>query len=261
MRGIGAEQPDVLLEIGPHTTLSGLARRALRGVRALPSLRRGTGLGALWGAVAGLHCAGADVVWETLLAGSGGRRIPLPGYRFQHQDHWTGPEPTALSTGTPASKGAEVVQQEAAVARVLRSIVEATARHLGEDPSVIAGDANFFDLGADSLQMISVLRELEQEHQVKVTMRQLLEETGTPRRLAEFIVARMPEAGTGAAEGAGSGPGRRSRSLPHRNHPPPPSPAPWSPRPPEPRLPSTRPERSWKTWPTRSSRCPGYSSR
>ncbi|CAM5745001.1 Phthiocerol/phenolphthiocerol synthesis polyketide synthase type I PpsE [Streptomyces afghaniensis] len=207
LRGIGAEQPDVLLEIGPHTTLSGLARRALRGVRALPSLRRGTGLGALWGAVAGLHCAGADVVWETLLAGSGGRRIPLPGYRFQHQDHWTGPEPTALSTGTPASKGAEVVQQEAAVARVLRSIVEATARHLGEDPSVIAGDANFFDLGADSLQMISVLRELEQEHQVKVTMRQLLEETGTPRRLAEFIVARMPEAGTGAAEGAGERPG------------------------------------------------------
>ncbi|MFH8662957.1 type I polyketide synthase [Streptomyces afghaniensis] len=201
LRAIGAEQPDVLLEIGPHTILSGLARRALPGVRALPSLRRGTGIGALWGAAAGLHCAGADVAWETLLAGSGGRRIPLPGYRFQHQDHWTGPEPTALSTGTPASKGAEVVQQEAAVARVLHSIVAATARHLGEDPSVIAGDANFFDLGADSLQMISVLRELEQEHQVKVTMRQLLEETGTPRRLAEFIVARMPEAVAGSAEG------------------------------------------------------------
>ncbi|WP_086559655.1 type I polyketide synthase, partial [Streptomyces africanus] len=207
LRGIGAGQPDVLLEIGPHTTLSGLARRALPGVRALPSLRRGTGLGALWGAAAGLHCAGADIAWETLLAGSGGRRVPLPGYRFQHQDYWTGPEPTALSTGTPASKGAEVVQQEAAVARVLHSIVETTARHLGEDPSVIVGDANFFDLGADSLQMISVLRELEQEHQVKVTMRQLLEETGTPRRLAEFIVARMPDAGTGAAEGAGERPG------------------------------------------------------
>ncbi|WDV49080.1 acyltransferase domain-containing protein [Streptomyces coeruleorubidus] len=203
LHGIGAEQPDVLLEIGPHTTLSGLARRALPDVRALPSLRRGTGLGALWGAAAGLHCAGADVAWETLLAGSGGRRIPLPGYRFQHQDHWTGPEPTALNRGTSASKGAEVVQQEAAVARVLHSIVDATARHLGGDPSAIVGDANFFELGADSLQMISVLRELEQEHQVKVTMRQLLEETGTPRRLAEFIVARMPNAGTGSAEAVG----------------------------------------------------------
>ncbi|KUL21218.1 type I polyketide synthase [Streptomyces regalis] len=194
LRGIGAQQPDVLLEIGPHTTLSGLARRALPDLRSLPSLRRGTGLGSLWGAAAGLHCAGADVDWRVLLAGSGGRRVPLPGYRFQHKDYWTGPAPTALSTGRSAREGAEVVQQEAAVARVLHSIVEATARHLGEDPSAIVGDASFFDLGADSLQMISVLRELEQEHQVKVTMRQLFEETGTPRRLAEFIVARMPDA-------------------------------------------------------------------
>lgn len=192
LRGIGAQRPDVLLEIGPHTTLGGLARRALPEVRALPSLRRGAGLGAIWGAAAGLHCAGADLDWRVLLAGSGGRRIALPGYRFQHKDHWTGPELTARSTGTSAREEVEVVQQEAAVGSVLHSIVEATARHLGEDPSAIVGDATFFDLGADSLQMISVLRELEQEHQVKVTMRQLFEETGTPRRLAEFIAARRP---------------------------------------------------------------------
>ncbi|GGX29072.1 type I polyketide synthase [Streptomyces lomondensis] len=204
LRGIGGQRPDILLEIGPHTTLSGLARRALPDVRALPSLRRGTGLGTLWGAAGALHCAGADLAWEPLLAGSGGRRVPLPGYRFQHQDHWTGPEPAVLSTGTPARKGTVVVQQEAAVARVRHTIVEATARHLGADPSAIAGDANFFDLGADSLQMISVLRELEQQHQVRVTMRQLFEETGTPQRLAEFIVARMPDTtGTAPAEPAG----------------------------------------------------------
>ncbi|MGW5471203.1 type I polyketide synthase, partial [Streptomyces chartreusis] len=192
LHGIAAQQPDVLLEIGPHTTLSGLARRALPGVASLPSLRRGAGLGALWGAAAGLHCAGADIDWRVPLAGSGGRRVPLPGYRFQHKDHWTGPRSAARSTGTAAREGAEVVQQDAAVTHVLHSIVRTTARHLGEEPSAILGDATFFDLGADSLQMISVLRELEQEHQVKVTMRQLFEETGTPRRLAEFMVARMP---------------------------------------------------------------------
>ncbi|MFF8669995.1 type I polyketide synthase [Streptomyces sp. NPDC015242] len=211
---LGAQRPDLLLEIGPHTTLSGLARRALPGVVAVPSLRRGTPLGTLWGAAAALHCAGADLGWETLLAGSGGRRVPLPGYRFQHQDHWTGPEPTALGTETAATaataarapraareprRGTDVVQQEAAVARILHSIVEATARHLGGDPSAIDSDADFFDLGADSLQMISVLRELEQLHQVKVTMRQLFEETGTPRRLAEFIAARTPDAGQAPA--------------------------------------------------------------
>ncbi|MFI6376039.1 type I polyketide synthase [Streptomyces sp. NPDC050546] len=226
LRGIGAESPGVLLEIGPHTTLSGLARRALPDVPALPSLRRGSGLGALWGAAAGLHCAGADIGWDALLAGSGGRRVPLPGYRFQHRNHWMGHRSTPLSKRTSARKGTEVVQQEAAVARVLQSIVEATARHLGADPSAIVGDANFFDLGADSLQMISVLRELEQAHHVKVTMRQLLEETGTPRRLAEFIVAHMPEP-TGTAPTGSPAP----RAEPVRPVAPAPAPEPAPPAP------------------------------
>ncbi|MGK5543448.1 type I polyketide synthase [Streptomyces sp. URMC 127] len=192
LRTVGAQKPAAVVEIGPHTTLSGLARRALPQVPALPSLRRGTGLGALWGAAAGLHCAGADLDWRPLLAGCGGRRIPLPGYRFQHKDYWTGPELTAVRTGTPATDGATVVQHQAAVERVLRSIVESAARHLGHDPDAITGETSFFDLGADSLQMISALRELEQEFRVKVSMRELFEETGTPRRLAELITARMP---------------------------------------------------------------------
>lgn len=213
LRGLAGQQPGLLLEIGPHTTLSGLARRALPGVPAVPSLRRGAALDTLWGAAAALHCAGADLRWETLLAGSGGRRVPLPGYRFQHQDHWTGPRPAAPGTGTAARtaravrRGTDVVQQEAVVARVLHSIVEATARHLGGDPSAIDNDANFFDLGADSLQMISVLRELEQQHRVKVTMRQLLEETGTPRRLAEFIAARTPDGGAEPPQSGAERPG------------------------------------------------------
>ncbi|MET9415306.1 phosphopantetheine-binding protein, partial [Streptomyces klenkii] len=163
------------------------------------SLRRGSGLGALWAAAAGLHCAGADLDWRPLLAGCGGRRIPLPGYRFQHKDYWTGPELTAVRTGTPATDGATVVQHQAAVERVVRSIVESAARHLGHDPDAITGETSFFDLGADSLQMISALRELEQEYEVKVSMRELFEETGTPLRLAELIVSRMPGEAAGAA--------------------------------------------------------------
>ncbi|WP_367136606.1 MULTISPECIES: type I polyketide synthase [Streptomyces] len=199
LRTVGAQTPAAVVEIGPHTTLSGLARRALPDARALPSLRRGSGLGALWAAAAGLHCAGADLDWRPLLAGCGGRRIPLPGYRFQHKDYWTGPELTAVRTGTPATDGATVVQHQAAVERVVRSIVESAARHLGHDPDAITGETSFFDLGADSLQMISALRELEQEYEVKVSMRELFEETGTPLRLAELIVSRMPGEAAGAA--------------------------------------------------------------
>ncbi|MFD0384839.1 acyl carrier protein [Streptomyces stramineus] len=84
-----------------------------------------------------------------------------------------------------------MAQHEAAVERILRSIVELTARYLSHDPETITGETSFFDLGADSLQMISVLRELEQEYSVKVAMRELFEETGTPRQLAVLIAGRM----------------------------------------------------------------------
>ncbi|MFD4632555.1 type I polyketide synthase [Streptomyces sp. NPDC058284] len=196
--GVGA-----LVEIGPHTTLSGLARRAVPGRAAHPSLRRGAGLEPLWDAVAGLYRAGAPVDWRPFMGGAG-RRIPLPGYRFQHKDYWTGPENHLPRSEQPvhvraARDGAEVAQDEAAVERVLQHIIKVTAKHLSYDTSEIAEEASFFDLGADSLQMIGVLRELEEEHQVKVSMRELFEEAGSAKGLALVIVGKM---GGGVASAA-----------------------------------------------------------
>ncbi|UFQ15313.1 MULTISPECIES: type I polyketide synthase [Streptomyces] len=183
-----------LLELGPHTTLSGLARRALPDRAAYPTLRRGAGLTPLWDAAAGLHRAGAPVDWRAFMGGAG-RRVPLPGYRFQHKDYWTGPENHLPRPAQPARDGAEVAQDEAAVERVLQHIIKVTAQHLSYDTSEIAEDASFFDLGADSLQMIGVLRELEEEHRVKVSMRELFEEAGSARGLALIIVRKMGGAG------------------------------------------------------------------
>ncbi|WP_448322284.1 phosphopantetheine-binding protein [Streptomyces sp. CO7] len=87
---------------------------------------------------------------------------------------------------------AEQVQREALVERILEAVVESTSRNFGEDPSAVKGDTTFFDLGADSLQMINVLRELEKEFEVKITMRELFEETGTPRLLARLMAERAP---------------------------------------------------------------------
>ncbi|UED87913.1 type I polyketide synthase [Streptomyces profundus] len=206
----------VLLEIGPGSTLSNLARGALPpGARAIPSLRRGARLTALFGAAAALHRAGADVRWEPFLAGTGGRRVPLPGYRFQHRSHWIGapprppapPAPPATArlertmttdSTTTAPLGWPAPAAEAGPAGgggpVLEGILGVLARSLGEDPASVPADATFFELGADSLLMINVLREIEQEHQVRVTMRELFEETGTPRLLAGLIATRLPAA-------------------------------------------------------------------
>ncbi len=174
----------VLLEAGPHTTLSALARRELPGVRAVATLRRGAGLDPLWAAAAELHCAGAEPDWSYLLDGCDGGRIRLPGYRFQHKTYWTGPEPV-IDENTP-----ELEQNMASADGVLRRVIELTARHLGFAPDQITAETSFFDLGADSLQTINVLRELEQEYQVKVAMRELFEEASTPGLLAALIAQR-----------------------------------------------------------------------
>ncbi|WP_055536333.1 type I polyketide synthase, partial [Streptomyces alboniger] len=183
-----------VLELGPHSTLSGHARRALPNRAVHPTLRRGAGLEPLWDAAAGLYGAGAPVDWRAFMGGAG-RRIPLPGYRFQHKDYWTGPENHLPRPAQPARDGAEVAaevaQDEAAVERVLQHIIKVTAKHLSYDTSEIAEDASFFDLGADSLQMIGVLRELEEEHRVKVSMRELFEEAGSAKGLALIIVGKM----------------------------------------------------------------------
>ncbi|MGK5632869.1 acyltransferase domain-containing protein, partial [Streptomyces sp. URMC 123] len=225
LRGLGSLGLSALVELGPHTTLSGIARRALPDLPAVPTLRRGAGLAPLWEAAARLHCAGAELDWQTLLEGCGGRRIPLPGYRFRREKYWTGPEPSFDTPRKPPEPGAPweprgpreprerakrakdeeqvtqdttAVDRATAIERVLRHVVEAAGRYLGYGEGEIAGDTSFFDLGADSLQMINVLRELEQAYDVKIGMRELFEEATTPGALAELIVGRM--AGPGPAE-------------------------------------------------------------
>jgi acyl transferase domain-containing protein len=190
LRTLGDGDVAALLEIGPGATFGTLARPALPGTPILTTSRSGAGLDPMWAAAAALHCAGADIDWSVLLEGCGGGRIALPGYRFQHKYHWTGPESSIEVPGTTPLTETAMKQSSTSVDGILRQITELTARHLRYEAQEITADGPFFDLGADSLQMINILRELEQEHQVKVTMRELFEEANTPRLLAELIAGR-----------------------------------------------------------------------
>lgn len=89
----------VLLEVGPGSTLSRLARQqANDDCRIVTSLPDAAGtadaanhallaFGQLW-------LAGIDVRWEALDNGSPRRRVGLPGYHFERQSYWIAP-PTA----------------------------------------------------------------------------------------------------------------------------------------------------------------------
>ena len=74
--------------------------------------------------------------------------------------------------------------------QVLGRVTELTVRHIGCDPAEMRPGTPFVELGADSLQMINMVRELEREYSVKVGLRELFEQAGTPALLAALVAER-----------------------------------------------------------------------
>lgn len=85
---------------------------------------------------------------------------------------------------------------------VLDRVLELTAHHLGHRPDEVAADRTFVGLGADSLQLIGMVRQLEAEFGTEISMREVLEEAGTPRLAAALIAGRAAPATTPAAAAA-----------------------------------------------------------
>jgi acyl transferase domain-containing protein len=90
-----ADPARVLLEVGPGSTLSTLARqhpRASAGQVILQTMRRASEARpdavALLGALGSLWASGVTVDWPAYHAGSRRLRVPLPTYPFERQRHW-----------------------------------------------------------------------------------------------------------------------------------------------------------------------------
>ncbi|WP_103509999.1 type I polyketide synthase [Streptomyces sp. SM13] len=183
-----------LLELGPSAVLTGMVRRSLPDAVCVPTRQ--------WErAVAALHCAGAGVDWAALLDGCGGRRVRLPTYPFQRRSHWRGPAPcTPQAPVAPPTPRTPLTEDRMTEQAVLDRVLELTARHLGHRPDEVAADRTFVGLGADSLQLIGMVRQLEAEFGTEISMREILEEAGTPRLTAELIAGRRAPAISASAE-------------------------------------------------------------
>ncbi|MET9466757.1 beta-ketoacyl synthase N-terminal-like domain-containing protein [Streptomyces sp. NPDC006544] len=198
----------VLVELGHGAPLSALAHRAVPGTPCLPTQQQGSGPDGLWAAVAGLHCAGAGIDWTALLDGCAGRRIPLPTYPFQHRSYWTGPPPhpgpaaRSGSTADPAHENEGSMEDGMTEQDVLERVRELTARHLGYAVDEVGAGQTFIGLGADSLQLIGLLRQLEGEFGVRIAVRDVLEDAGTPELTARLIASRRGAAAPAAPASA-----------------------------------------------------------
>ncbi|MFI5801324.1 type I polyketide synthase [Streptomyces sp. NPDC051561] len=209
LRTLGATRPGALVELGPTASLTGMARRALPATPAVPTQERKDAPGrprALWNAAAALHCRGAELTWRVLLEGAAGRRVPLPGYAFRPTPHWLGPPP--LDTPAPQDRptnsptDAENTMTQESAAQVLERVVELTARHLGYPPEELDVDTTFVGLGADSLQLIGLIRQLEAEFDAEIALHELLEDAGTLRLAARMLASRSEAGAEAVADGA-----------------------------------------------------------
>jgi acyl transferase domain-containing protein len=132
VRALRARSPRILLEVGPGSTLLGLARRSWEepAVEAVPTLRRGQGeslgvaaaLGHLW-------TAGVPVDWHGYQKHVHGRVISLPTYPFQRERHWVDPGPGSRpaprhDAGEHPLLGRRLVQADAAGVSVWEGAID-----------------------------------------------------------------------------------------------------------------------------------------
>jgi phthiocerol/phenolphthiocerol synthesis type-I polyketide synthase E len=202
-----SEPRRVLLEVGPGGTLTASATRHPKwsgGHHAVRLMRHHAqnrddhdafllALGQLW-------AAGVDVDWAPLRDGQAGRLLTLPGYPFERQRHWIEHRQTTWTGESAATNGAAGTStsgaEAAAAVKAGKSPMEATLQRIWGQclglPSV-ERNANFFELGGDSLVAISVAMTASNEG-LDLTPQDLYENQ-TVAALAKALTARYAAGG------------------------------------------------------------------
>ena len=195
LRTIAADDA-ALLEVGPGTTLTNLARSASEG--AVPSLPRDDERSMLE-AIGRLWTLGVAVDWQRLHAGDARRRIALPTYPFEHQRFWIEPtvSPPRAQLPAVAPSPKSTVPQTLGEVRKRPStegeketpsdVTALFAELSGLDAHRIDSKATFFELGFDSLGLTQAVVQIQKRFGVKITFRQLLAELPTIEALSDYV--------------------------------------------------------------------------
>lgn len=196
----------VLVEVGPGATLTASAARNPKfasGHRAVRLMRhhaqnredRDTfllALGQLW-------AAGVEVDWSPLRGDYQPKRVTVPGYPFERQRHWL--EHNAGATwvsGASANNGAGGGGQTGGDAAGGGESMEATLQRIWAvclGVGSVDRNANFFDVGGDSLVAISVA--MAASHEGLDLTPQDLYDNPTVAALAKALTARYAAGGLG----------------------------------------------------------------
>lgn len=210
----------IVLEVGPGQTLSAFARQhpAKRdGHFVIPSMRHPREEAAddafVLGSLGRAWLAGASVDWESFNCDEARQRVPLPTYPFERVRYWVDAAPTAAdsefaSIAPQADSPAQTLPaSESGEGTVGESLTDPTSRKdrimmqlatelqdlTGFDAAHLDPHATFLELGFDSLLLTQANNAFRKRFGVRVTFRQLFDETPTLAELAEHIDNALPD--------------------------------------------------------------------
>lgn len=206
-----SEADNVMLEVGPRTTATTLARQQSSDQKkqiAVSSLADQVGQGAeltlLLKAVGGLWQSGITIDWSRFYQNEERRRIPLPTYAFERVRHWVDPVSLVAAGGrridATISAESPVTIVDTSITpkdRLIKQIKELLESSSGLDLADASPEDTFLEMGLDSLFLTQVATSLSKKFGVKITFRQLNEEYANLDKLADFILPNLKE-GAGA---------------------------------------------------------------
>ncbi|MET0344165.1 MAG: amino acid adenylation domain-containing protein [Polyangiales bacterium] len=227
-----ASQPDnVLVEVGPGRSLTTLATQRVAGDTkprpvALSTLPGKVDDDAEWvgllGTLGRLWVSGVPVDFRAYYGAERRHRVPLPGTSFEPTRHWlerparvtpitAAPalqvgEPAVHriidSRATPTGEAPSVRSNQESEVRIMSSEARSIRlvgelKQLFEDTSGIdfadaSADANFLELGVDSLLITQLANRLKSTYKLPITFRQLMEDAPTFAALAGYLDAQLP---------------------------------------------------------------------
>jgi acyl transferase domain-containing protein len=194
------EPSRILLEVGPTSTLTVLARRHAESGpdhSVVASMRRSeteSSVEMLLEALGRLWLGGADIDWSAFSARERRRRIPLPTYPFERQRHWIetsnavgdagharivaeqrvssdgATRSSTSSTMTIGEQRRDGSQPQTAVEAVVQAVWQDV---LGIDQVHL--DDNFFDLGGHSLLLTEMAARINRMFRIDLPQYALLE--------------------------------------------------------------------------------------
>ncbi|CAJ1498956.1 beta-ketoacyl synthase N-terminal-like domain-containing protein [[Mycobacterium] kokjensenii] len=199
------DQPHrVLVEVGPGATLTASASRHPKfsgGHRAVRLMRHHAqnrddrdafllALGQLW-------AAGIEVDWRPLRGDYQPKRVSVPGYPFERQRHWLEHNAEAAwVSGAGARTGADADGASGAAAVAKGETMDTTLARIWAvclGVGSVDRNANFFDIGGDSLVAISVA--MAASHEGLDITPQDLYDNPTVTALAKALTARYAAGG------------------------------------------------------------------